>query len=362
MDAENQNILGCKFSDQVNSLLAYWDKDLVCRYVNNAFLKFSGKRREEVIGILSLENFLGPLFEESRYYIMAALNGETQTFQKSIPTLTGGARHILTHYYPDVNNGEVIGFFVDATDVTVLKLLEENLVIANEKLDKQNQQLLNFSNIVSHNLKSYANNLSAVLNHIDIAETEDEKTLMFGFLKKISVGFSSTVNNLNQIVKSQNQIKVESVQINLHDYVDKVIEILLTEIESTKTKILNEVNPEVVIFANPAYTESILFNLISNAIKYRHEDIPPVIMISSEAFLDRIVVKIKDNGKGIDLGKYGDDLFGIYKTFHGNPDAEGVGLYIIKYQIEIMGGLIDIESEVNHGTTFSITFKHKEIN
>jgi signal transduction histidine kinase len=65
---------------------------------------------------------------------------------------------------------------------------------------------------------------------------------------------------------------------------------------------------------------------------------------------------IKDNGLGIDLEKHGNRLFGMYKTFHKNANARGLGLFITKNQIEAMNGMVEVESEVNVGTTFKITF------
>jgi K+-sensing histidine kinase KdpD len=105
--------------------------------------------------------------------------------------------------------------------------------------------------------------------------------------------------------------------------------------------------------------ESILLNLLTNAIKYRQPDKPPIIELTSFKKAGKTIFEIKDNGKGINLVKHGADLFGMYKTFHGNPDAEGVGLFITKYQVETMGGQIEVESAENVGTTFTISFNSK---
>jgi sensor histidine kinase regulating citrate/malate metabolism len=70
-----------------------------------------------------------------------------------------------------------------------------------------------------------------------------------------------------------------------------------------------------------------------------------------------LTLKISDNGIGIDLEKNGASLFGLYKTFHPPPAAQGIGLYITKYQLDQMGVAIKVESEVNKETTFTIYFK-----
>ena len=105
--------------------------------------------------------------------------------------------------------------------------------------------------------------------------------------------------------------------------------------------------------------DSILLNLITNAIKYKHENRDPIIELKTRLDFkdnDRVILEIKDNGSGIDLDKFGDKLFGMYKTFHYNKDARGIGLFITKNQIESLNGEISVESEPEIGTTFTIKF------
>jgi sensor histidine kinase regulating citrate/malate metabolism len=100
-------------------------------------------------------------------------------------------------------------------------------------------------------------------------------------------------------------------------------------------------------------------NFTTNAIKYSHPDRIPEIYYDLEKENDKFVLKIKDNGLGIDLDRHGEKLFGMYKTFHNNPDARGIGLFITKNQIESMGGKVEVESKKNIGTTFKIFFNNE---
>ena len=105
--------------------------------------------------------------------------------------------------------------------------------------------------------------------------------------------------------------------------------------------------------------DSIIHNLLTNAVKYKHPDRNPIISVNTKKEGNKIVLSVKDNGIGIDLRKNGDKLFGMYKTFHANDDARGIGLYITKNQIEAMGGNILVYSEVDKGTTFKVYFNEK---
>ena len=109
----------------------------------------------------------------------------------------------------------------------------------------------------------------------------------------------------------------------------------------------------------PAYIESIMLNLITNGIKYCSKNRKPIITVSAKQHHDYLEIEVQDNGVGIDLKKHGQKLFGMYKTFHGNEDARGIGLFITKNQIDALGGEISVASEIDKGTTFKIKFYEK---
>nr|WP_255547550.1 ATP-binding protein [Mucilaginibacter sp. dw_454] len=105
-----------------------------------------------------------------------------------------------------------------------------------------------------------------------------------------------------------------------------------------------------------SYLYSILQNLVINSIKYRRDDVSPIINIASKILGDKIIVTVKDNGKGIDLHKYGTHLFGLYKRFDWSVEGKGVGLFMVKMQIESLGGSINVNSNLNVGTEFTLEF------
>ena len=110
------------------------------------------------------------------------------------------------------------------------------------------------------------------------------------------------------------------------------------------------------IIAIKSYVYSIFYNLISNSIKYRRKDVQPVIIITSKMHERELELVFKDNGLGIDLDKRGDQVFGLYKRFHTFVEGKGMGLYLVKTQVETLGGVIGVKSEVNKGTEFIISF------
>lgn len=123
--------LALLISDHIPAMLAYWDKDLVCRYANSAYIEWFAKPKEEMINKIRIDELLGPLYEKNLPYIKEVLHGRKQIFEREIPIPGGGGiRHSLATYIPDINNGEVLGFFVHVADVTYLKQLEHELFSA----------------------------------------------------------------------------------------------------------------------------------------------------------------------------------------------------------------------------------------
>jgi signal transduction histidine kinase len=106
----------------------------------------------------------------------------------------------------------------------------------------------------------------------------------------------------------------------------------------------------------------VLQNLVINSIKYQQADMIPRIQISSKLNGDKVIIYVKDNGKGIDLPRYGAQLFGLYKRFDYSVEGKGMGLFMVKMQVESLGGTINVQSKLNTGTEFSLEFPMQDSN
>lgn len=242
-------------------------------------------------------------------------------------------------------------------DITSLKNTEIELGQSLALVTEQNKRLLNFSYIVSHNLRSHTSNIKAISNFLYEDETDPEKQEMIRHLKNVSNRLDDTLHNLNEVVSIQTNIQTLVEPLSLDQYIQKALDVLSEQLVAKNVILENAVEQDIIISYNPAYLESILLNLISNAIKYSHPARQPHIKLATSYERQKLVLTIADNGVGIDLEKHGDKLFGMYKTFHNNPDARGIGLFITKNQIEAMGGTVEVESTLEEGTTFKIFFQ-----
>lgn len=247
----------------------------------------------------------------------------------------------------------VIGVHVDITDT---KNKEEQIEKSLDLITVQNKKLTNFAHIATHNLKEHAGNFESLLNFYEEAETQEEKENLIKYLKTVSLNLNNTITNLKDIVSIETSKNSDFSVIKPKEFIDNSINNLLLDVKYKNAEISNKINTNISLNFNKTYFESIVQNLLSNALKYAHPDRNPKISISAVETEKNIQILFEDNGLGIDLDAYNNDIFGLYKTFHKNKNSEGVGLYITKNQMESLGGSISVSSEVNVGSTFVLIF------
>lgn len=254
-------------------------------------------------------------------------------------------------------NNKPYQYAVVMRDITLRKLRTLELNNTIDLLTSQNKRLLNFSYIVSHNLRSHTSNIQNLINYIEDTDDETEKKEMMLHLKNVAAALDETLFNLNEVISIQTNSELKIEIIKLKPFLDNSLSVLKTQISKSQTTIITDIPEDIEINFSVSYLESILQNLILNSIKYKHPNRNPVIHIGCGYELNYLTLNITDNGLGINVEKYKDKLFGMYKTFHSNKNSIGLGLFMSKNQIEALGGKIDVESKINQGTTFRLYFK-----
>lgn len=335
-------------------------KDLNGKFVmaNKATCEFFGLTSEEIIGKTDID--LGISEKQSNIYRKDDLEVIQTGKPNFIPEIKSSDHlgNVVYHqtikvpFTQTITNEPVVLAIV--TDITIRKKKEQTLNATLDIVGEQNKRLMNFAHIVSHNLRNHAGNISMLISLYDMEESEEEKVELMDYLRTASERLNASIEDLNEIIDQQYKPGKDLKVLNPTENLEKVKEILLADILAHNVKITTDIDPTISIKYNPAYLESIMLNLISNAIKYRHPERKPEIHMHVYKKGKHIYMEIKDNGIGIDLDKYEHKLFGMYNTFHGNENAKGIGLFITKNQIESMGGSITATSELNKGTTFKV--------
>ncbi len=329
-------------------------------YTNPAFSVMSGYESEESIG-KSPEFFNSPNSDfEAQQELLKAIDDKQECIIETISNTKNNKEYVVRlSMIPIYNADNELSHWISIQrDITEEKKQEKEKEQLIRELTQNNKDLKQFSYITSHNLRAPLSNLTGLLNLIEDIPIENPelKEILNGFHKSTHL-LNETINDLVKVIIIKDNPSIKKEAVLFQDIYDNVCNQFNFQIELYKPIIKINFEKVSVIHINKAYIESILLNLLSNAIKYKSENRKLRITIATSEIDDTIVLIFKDNGIGIDLERNKDKIFGLYQRFHNYPDSKGLGLYLVKSQVETMGGTINIESEVNKGTIFTLTFK-----
>ena len=331
-------------------------------YSNPAFSIMSGYQFDEIVG-KSPDMFMGKNSDLNEYEkLIKAINDKKECQIETISYTKKNEEYLVQFSMIPVYNSEneLLHWISIQRDISQQKKEEiekEKLIL---ELIQKNKDLKQFSYITSHNLRAPLSNLSGLLTLIEDIPIEnlELKEILNGFNKSTHL-LNETINDLVKVIVIKENLSLHKEAIKLEDIFTKVIDQLSFQIKSSKPTININLKNASILNSNKAYLESIFLNLITNSLKFKSENRALEINISANKIGNAVTILFSDNGIGIDLKRNHDKVFGLYQRFHNHADSRGLGLYLVKSQVESMGGTIEIESEVNKGTRFTLTFKNK---
>lgn len=237
------------------------------------------------------------------------------------------------------------------------RLQDQNVLLSSlkNKLELRNRQLKEYNNIVAHNLRAPTTSMSALVSMLSGSNNYEEVKTIIPKLNTITSSINSLVQDLLTYVRVLNDEKVEIEEINVQYEIDKIVSLFIETIDGD-IKIETDLSEWNLVQFSKIYFQSVLQNLISNAIKYRDTNKVSYIKIKSGYDKGKKILIIEDNGLGIDLNKYRNRIFKLYERFHRNVSGKGMGLFMVKTQLESLNAEIRIESKLGVGTSFIITF------
>ncbi|MCF6361437.1 MAG: HAMP domain-containing histidine kinase [Cyclobacteriaceae bacterium] len=237
------------------------------------------------------------------------------------------------------------------TDLVEAKTSE--LRESNEELVRHNNELQQFSNTLSHNLRGPVASLLGLSKLFKMDNSEENRVNVADHIFKSATTLDDVIKDLNKVVDLKNNLHQIKEKIDIRKEIEDIWFLLDENVKQCNGKLILDIKMSV-LYGIRSYVNSVLYNLISNAIKYHHPNRDCIIRISVNSINNKCKIKVQDNGVGIDLIKYGDKMFGMYQRFHHHLDGKGLGLFLTKQQVETMNGKISVESKLNTGTQFSI--------
>ncbi len=375
-------------TDALPVLIGYLDKEEKYRFANQAYQAWFGQRPEDLLGRPVREVVGEKAYAGVKGYIARALAGERLDFEAKMLYREDFVKYIRTSYVPDVREGEVAGFYTLVQDITesvlarrqveqskqALQALNAELAAANrelsvsngelarinEDLDRTNKDLDNFVYTASHDLKAPILNVEGLLRALE--KQMDAQTLRKESVEQIyrllytSVNrFKATIGDLTEVARISKESTEDVVKVPLAGMLEEVLQDLAPQLGEAGTRVDIALNCPEVHFSRKNL-KSVLYNLVSNAVKYRSPDRGSVVRITCHAQENYCVLVVEDNGLGMDM-RQRDKIFALFKRLHNHVEGTGIGLYIVKKILENAGGKIEVESQVGVGSAFKAYFK-----
>lgn len=294
----------------------------------------------------------------TRRVFESVLQGEKINYETSF-------RHGQQQHWFNVNmfpvhdaRNPAFGLVISSENITERKQIEIERSKMTADILRHNKDLEQFAYIISHNLRSPVANIiglsNIIQNHTSMSQ-EDFNRCIDGLSLSVKK-LDNIILDLNFILQGRRGTNESKETVSLTAILNDIRTSISALIEKENIKIATNFRVNK-LFTIRSYIYSIFYNLLINSIKYRRQDVQTSIQIQSKKVGNTTVITFKDNGLGIDMKTNQDKLFGLYKRFHPHIEGKGMGLYMVKTQVELLGGYIRIASEVNQGTEFTITLE-----
>ena len=252
------------------------------------------------------------------------------------------------------DNGEPLYFITQAVDITKHQEMLWQMNSLTDIAKNQNDRLKDFAHIATHDIRSHLSNLKVITGFMEeeLKGVGDDEN--FKMLKESLSQLDSTISNLNEVRKDDFSTQDSLKPLSLSAFVLNNIYNINAIARHEGCEIIIEIEDNLEVMAIPVFLDSVILNLLTNAIKYRSNDRDSYVKLRTSVSDDYVVLEFIDNGLGIDLNLHEHDLFHFKKTFHQHADSIGIGLFITKNHVESMGGKIEVTSQVDVGSNFRL--------
>lgn len=323
--------------------------------VNPAFLNLLGYTKEELLS-RKINEFVLEEDRNATQKVRESIHGNERliNFQNRYVHKSGNVVWLSWSAVP-VNEEQLV--YAIAKDVTNEQQLRSERIKEMAKLNRLNEDLVRLNYTTSHDLRSPVNNLLSLFEILDYNKITDEDTIQLLRYMEISAkGIKESLENYLDLMQKAGKNNDNLTETCFEETLSKTTSTLSSLLTSSKTEIESDFSSCNSVLFNKDYLQSIFLNLITNSIKYTCPGIPPVIEISTRIKYGHKELIYKDYGQGFDMEKNGDNVFGLNQRFNKTQEGKGVGLYLIRNQITSLGGTITVDSKLNKGATFCITF------
>jgi len=323
--------------------------------VNEIVSSLTGVPKELLTGN-SFETHIQPdyLANTVRHFRACVTEQVPQRYQTCV-VARDGIKYVDVTNFPYMVDGNMIAVFGIAKDITALKTKELKYKRNSELLKKRNDELVKMKCIIAHDLRSPLANAMGIASLLDTPATPEKEAKLKVWLQQSLASLDTVIRDLNELAAAKSGEGKELEYLVLSDVITATLHFYEQDIAALGAEVTVEVQQGLSLNTVKAYVQSILRNLIGNALKYRNKAVKPVIRIVASQKGTDVRISVADNGMGMDMEKVGKNLFKMHKRFAPSAaDGNGLGLYLVKQQVKDLGGSIKVKSEPGLGSTFIV--------
>jgi signal transduction histidine kinase len=360
-------------TDALPVLIAYFDPTYTYRFVNQAYETWFHKPPAEVVGHTARELVGEAAYVHLEPNLLRARAGERVEWQATMPYRPDFTPHVQGTFVPDVQDGQVLGFYSLVSDVSELVearhaaeasarqalALADELGQTNQQLTRTNLDLDNFIYTASHDLRAPITNIEGLvllLREQLPAEVRQAGLVprVLGMMHGAIERFQTTIAQLTDIARLQQAHDLLAELVAVAEVVEAVCLDLGPLLTQTAAQLTVDIAADLYVSFAPKNLRLVVYNLLSNAVKYQHPARRPAILLRAERQEQALVLTVQDNGLGLDERQQS-QLFGLFRRLHTHVEGTGVGLYMVKRMVENAGGTITVQSQLGVGTTFTVS-------
>ena len=357
--AEISNVLKSAFFDNAYSPFLILNRNMDFVDVNQSYINTIGVEKENFIGKNILDIF--PYLEGTERYDSYKSVIDTGVPMGFDEIMYKGENAEIRFMSRAFKIGDYLGITtLDVTNtvntIEKLKIAQTSLKEVNDNLQRKNQELEDFSYLAAHDLRAPLTNLKSLLQMVLLSDpSSNEFVSIVEKMKIVTNGMCDKIGALNEVIAIKSNFSDKKEDMVFSEVIGKIKLSHSEEIIESRTIIKEDFSSCPMINFNPVQLESIIQNLMSNALKYRHPNRKLSVKITTKKVDGKTTLSFKDNGIGFKQN-LADKIFGLFKRMHTHVDGLGIGLYIIHSIINQNKGKIEVKSKVNKGTEFLIQF------
>jgi PAS domain S-box-containing protein len=337
-------------------MIMHCDKDGNFKYVSRSCVRELSYQVEELMKINGLDIIYSTDREASKEVFCDLLNKPGQSIFQTFRIMNkeGEAVWIEGTFLNLLHDTAVNAIVVNIRNITERRQSEHEKRDLYERIKQHANKLEQLTYVTSHNLRAPLANL---LSLTEIIRHAKEENMLEQVVDKMEISvrrLDSTLRDVIHIMSQQQRQEKDWQQMSWDDIYNEATQRLENQIRQSGVIIRTAFKDAPTINFNRAYLINIIQNLVENAVKYRSTKRPATVLVKTETVKKYTRLTVVDNGIGIDLKNYRTKLFGLYQRLHPEIEGKGIGLYLVKSQVESQGGYIEVESEPDVGTAFYV--------